>query len=159
MAESRHVGQRVSYSGALCTVRYVGRVEGTKGSWLGVEWDDATRGKHDGSHKGVRYFTCESRRPTPRIEAVAGAADTHPPQASQSRPPRRRLCARRGPQTRRRASSPRCTTSTSPTIRRAVKMARHWSRLGRLSSRARWPRRRASTRSAASSPRWESSRL
>ena len=23
-----------------------------------MEWDDPTRGKHDGSHAGVRYFTC-----------------------------------------------------------------------------------------------------
>ena len=28
-----------------------------KGEWLGVEWDDPTRGKHDGSHQGKRYFT------------------------------------------------------------------------------------------------------
>lgn len=58
MNQEPHVGQRVSYGGALCTVRYVGEVAGTTGSWLGVEWDDSTRGKHDGSHKGERYFTC-----------------------------------------------------------------------------------------------------
>ena len=52
-------GQRLSFSGALCTVRYVGAVESTKGDWLGVEWDEPSRGKHDGSHKGVRYFQCE----------------------------------------------------------------------------------------------------
>lgn len=57
-AQPRHVGQRVSYHGALCTVRYIGPVDGTAGTWLGVEWDDAARGKHDGSHKGVRYFAC-----------------------------------------------------------------------------------------------------
>jgi hypothetical protein len=33
-------------------------VEGTEGEWVGVEWDDPTRGKHDGSHAGVRYFEC-----------------------------------------------------------------------------------------------------
>ena len=53
------VGQRLSYDGALCTVRYIGPVSGTAGDWLGVEWDDPSRGKHDGSHKDVRYFTCE----------------------------------------------------------------------------------------------------
>ncbi|EQL03690.1 Cytoskeleton-associated protein, Gly-rich domain protein [Ophiocordyceps sinensis CO18] len=52
MAQSPQVGQRNSYGGALCTVRYIGEVAGTAGAWLGVEWDDATRGKHDGSHKG-----------------------------------------------------------------------------------------------------------
>ncbi|KAI0539245.1 Thioesterase/thiol ester dehydrase-isomerase [Xylaria digitata] len=59
------VGDRLSYDGATCTVRYVGEVGGTSGTWLGVEWDDAARGKHDGSHKGVRYFTCRSRSATP----------------------------------------------------------------------------------------------
>ena len=53
-------GRRISFSGALCTVRYVGTIEGTKGDWLGVEWDDPSRGKHDGSHGGVRYFECRS---------------------------------------------------------------------------------------------------
>lgn len=28
------------------------------GLWLGVEWDNPDRGKHDGSHEGVQYFTC-----------------------------------------------------------------------------------------------------
>ncbi|KAK4181322.1 HotDog domain-containing protein [Triangularia setosa] len=57
------IGQRRSYDGALCTVRYIGEVAGTTGSWLGVEWDDPSRGKHDGQHKGARYFTC-SQAPT-----------------------------------------------------------------------------------------------
>lgn len=52
------VNQRRSYDGNLCTTRYVGSVEGTAGDWLGVEWDNPTRGKHSGEHKGVRYFTC-----------------------------------------------------------------------------------------------------
>ncbi|UZP32702.1 hypothetical protein NXS19_000518 [Fusarium pseudograminearum] len=64
MASSQHVGQRISYDGALCTVRYVGEVAGTTGTWLGVEWDDSARGKHDGCHKGVRYFNCKSKFPT-----------------------------------------------------------------------------------------------
>ncbi|GKZ18476.1 hypothetical protein AbraIFM66951_003354 [Aspergillus brasiliensis] len=62
--ETAHVGQRRSYSGDLCTVRYVGAVEGTSGEWLGVEWDDPTRGKHSGEHRGVRYFTCKNKHPT-----------------------------------------------------------------------------------------------
>jgi len=53
-----HVGKRVSYGGHLCTVRYVGILPG-KGDWLGVEWDDSTKGKHDGSYAGVRYFSCK----------------------------------------------------------------------------------------------------
>lgn len=65
---SRYVslGDRLSYEGALCTVRYIGWVEGTeKGlTWFGVEWDDRSRGKHNGSHKGKVYFTCKSPSPT-----------------------------------------------------------------------------------------------
>lgn len=34
------------------------------GLWLGVEWDNPERGKHNGTHEGVQYFTCrwENRR-------------------------------------------------------------------------------------------------
>ena len=61
MAESHYLGQRISYDDALCTVRYIGEVAGASGAWLGVEWDDGTRGKHDGSHKGKRYFQCKCK--------------------------------------------------------------------------------------------------
>ena len=39
-------------------MRYVGPIDGTKGDWLGVEWDEPSRGKHDGGHKGLKYFEC-----------------------------------------------------------------------------------------------------
>lgn len=52
------MGRRVSSSGERATVRYVGTVPPTKGVWLGVEWDNPERGKHDGVHQGVQYFTC-----------------------------------------------------------------------------------------------------
>ena len=50
-------------SGQPCTLRYVGPVA-TQASthdeqeriWLGVEWDDASRGKHSGYHLGKSYF-------------------------------------------------------------------------------------------------------
>ncbi|KAJ5504206.1 hypothetical protein N7463_007080 [Penicillium fimorum] len=58
------VGQRRSFDGHLSTIRHVGTVQGTTGDWLGVEWDDASRGKHSGEHKGIRYFTCKSKHPT-----------------------------------------------------------------------------------------------
>ncbi|KAH7034892.1 uncharacterized protein B0I36DRAFT_360354 [Microdochium trichocladiopsis] len=61
---SVQVGDRRSYDGAPCTIRYIGGVKGTSGAWLGVEWDDPARGKHDGSHKGERYFTCISHSST-----------------------------------------------------------------------------------------------
>ncbi|XP_073345711.1 tubulin-specific chaperone E [Pagrus major] len=56
--EADAVGRRVSCDGERATVRYVGPVPPTAGLWLGVEWDHPERGKHDGSHDGVQYFTC-----------------------------------------------------------------------------------------------------
>ncbi|KAL8336311.1 hypothetical protein RB601_000228 [Gaeumannomyces tritici] len=67
-------GQRLSFDGALCTVRYAGEVAGTSGTWLGVEWDDATRGKHDGCHRGTRYFSCLS----PSATAASFVRPTRP---------------------------------------------------------------------------------
>lgn len=52
------VGRRIICDGEYATVHYVGIVPPTPGIWLGVEWDNPLRGKHDGSHEGTRYFTC-----------------------------------------------------------------------------------------------------
>lgn len=54
------VGARVLISQHRATVRYVGPVVGQKGVWVGVEWDDPSRGKHDGSTGGNKYFDCRS---------------------------------------------------------------------------------------------------
>ncbi|KAF2486934.1 hypothetical protein BDY17DRAFT_245977 [Neohortaea acidophila] len=59
-----YVGQRLSLKGQACTVQYLGTVGDKAGSWLGVEWDDPARGKHDGTFAGVRYFHCRSKSPT-----------------------------------------------------------------------------------------------
>ncbi|KAL8980057.1 MAG: hypothetical protein Q9205_004757 [Flavoplaca limonia] len=47
-------GRRISYEGHLCTVRWQGEIDGLKGNWLGVEWDDPSRGRHDGTYAGNR---------------------------------------------------------------------------------------------------------
>lgn len=52
-------GIRVECDGHKGTVRYVGEVPPTQGTWYGVEWDDSKRGKHDGEHNGTRYFQTE----------------------------------------------------------------------------------------------------
>jgi dynactin complex subunit len=49
-------GHRVEFCGYYGTVCYVGEVPPKKGTWLGVDWDDPTRGKHSGTHEGKKYF-------------------------------------------------------------------------------------------------------
>ncbi|XP_075904862.1 tubulin-specific chaperone E [Nelusetta ayraudi] len=56
------VGRRVACGAERATVRYIGPVPPTEGLWLGVEWDQPDRGKHNGSHSGVQYFTCRHPR-------------------------------------------------------------------------------------------------
>ncbi|CAM9824783.1 unnamed protein product [Lampetra fluviatilis] len=53
------LGRRVLSDGECGRVRFVGEVPPTQGLWFGVEWDNPERGKHDGSHGGVRYFHCQ----------------------------------------------------------------------------------------------------
>lgn len=53
------LGARVLLGGRqAATVRYVGPVEGQGGTWVGIEYDEPGRGKHDGTHAGRRYFAC-----------------------------------------------------------------------------------------------------
>ncbi|KAL7987551.1 hypothetical protein Chor_006470 [Crotalus horridus] len=56
------VGRRILCNEEYGTVLYVGKVPPTTGIWLGVEWDNHERGKHNGSHEGIQYFKC--RHPT-----------------------------------------------------------------------------------------------
>ncbi|XP_047557381.1 tubulin-specific chaperone E isoform X2 [Lutra lutra] len=56
------IGRRVQVNGEHATVRFSGIVPPVAGLWLGVEWDNPERGKHDGSHEGTVYFKC--RHPT-----------------------------------------------------------------------------------------------
>lgn len=51
-------GTRISLAGDLGTIKFVGPVNNTSGIWLGVEWDDPRRGRHDGTKDGKRYFAC-----------------------------------------------------------------------------------------------------
>ncbi|SPO22304.1 related to PAC2 - microtubule effector required for tubulin heterodimer formation [Ustilago trichophora] len=54
---SLSVGQRISLGAHRGTIRYRGSVPPSFGEWLGIEWDEPTRGKHDGqSSDGTRYF-------------------------------------------------------------------------------------------------------
>ncbi|KAK7088112.1 hypothetical protein V1264_022072 [Littorina saxatilis] len=54
------IGDRVLVSGSKAGVlKYVGETEFAKGSWAGVELDDAL-GKNDGAVAGKRYFDCKA---------------------------------------------------------------------------------------------------
>eukprot|EP00775_Hariotina_reticulata_P004443 gene4443-4698_t len=64
MTTAVSIGDRVLIAKQKATVRYVGAVDGYEGSWVGVEWDDSSRGKHDGSTGGRKYFSCNSSSPT-----------------------------------------------------------------------------------------------
>jgi dynactin complex subunit len=57
------VGERLVIAKHRATVRYIGPVEGQEGTWVGVEWDDPSRGKHDGTTGGKRYFICSCDSP------------------------------------------------------------------------------------------------
>ncbi|KAI6221288.1 Tubulin-folding cofactor E [Aphelenchoides fujianensis] len=53
--------QRVAVGDRRGAVKFVGRVEGSEEEcWIGVDWDNPTDGKHDGTVKGRRYFHAKS---------------------------------------------------------------------------------------------------
>ena len=52
------VGLRLQIGSERATVRFIGAIDAESGKWVGLEWDNPDRGKHDGAHKGRRYFTC-----------------------------------------------------------------------------------------------------
>ncbi|XP_017149966.1 tubulin-specific chaperone E [Drosophila miranda] len=56
------LGTRIKIANNYGTVRYVGEVMGHMGTWLGIEWDDGMRGKHNGIVDGKRYF--QTQMPT-----------------------------------------------------------------------------------------------
>lgn len=50
------IGCRIDVGGNRGSVGYIGPIEGYDGDWVGVDWDDRKRGKHDGAVGGKRYF-------------------------------------------------------------------------------------------------------
>jgi tubulin-specific chaperone E len=64
LAASTYLGKRLSFNDALCTVRSSGPLPSQPGDWLGVEWDEPDRGKHNGEFKGTRLFNTLSTSPS-----------------------------------------------------------------------------------------------
>ena len=61
------MGRRIEYQKAFGTVKYCGPLKHDAGKhndpnqiWLGVEWDDVSRGRHNGTVEGVKYFETEN---------------------------------------------------------------------------------------------------
>lgn len=58
---SFHLGQRLSYSGELCTVKFMGEIPAWEDQQaLGVEWDNTFKGKHNGYYKDTQYFKVQN---------------------------------------------------------------------------------------------------
>jgi dynactin complex subunit len=57
--EPVEIGTRVALANKRGNVQFCGHlkeVDGGKEQWLGIDWDNAEDGKHNGSYKGVQYF-------------------------------------------------------------------------------------------------------
>lgn len=53
--------------GVFGTVRYFGPLQVEKAgtdNWYGIEWDDLTKGKHNGTVEGVQYFVPQFHEPS-----------------------------------------------------------------------------------------------
>lgn len=51
-------GTRISLGGFSGTVKYVGTLDSSPSVWIGIEWDDVSRGKHSGTYKDQQVFRC-----------------------------------------------------------------------------------------------------
>eukprot|EP00210_Caulerpa_lentillifera_P006897 g6594.t1 len=58
------IGDRIQLSDFRGTVRFIGSVQNQSGRWIGIDWDDVSRGKHNGVIKGVRYFQTDGDLPS-----------------------------------------------------------------------------------------------
>lgn len=56
------IGDRIEVGGDRGMISYIGAVEGYDGEWVGIDWDNPERGKHDGAVKGKRYFQASSSK-------------------------------------------------------------------------------------------------
>lgn len=54
--QQKAIGCRIESGGFIGTVRYVGALPQYPGEWYGIEWDNPSRGKHNGTVNGVQFF-------------------------------------------------------------------------------------------------------
>ncbi|CAG9323309.1 unnamed protein product [Blepharisma stoltei] len=50
-------GERISFKQSLASVRWIGSLPNKEDTWVGLEWDEESKGKHSGELDGVKYFT------------------------------------------------------------------------------------------------------
>ena len=53
------LGRRVCLGDRLGLIKFHGELPGKDGMWLGIEWDDASSGKHSGEYQKIMYFQCK----------------------------------------------------------------------------------------------------
>lgn len=58
--QNEMIGRRILFNNSCATVRYFGPLINKSETelWVGVEWDEAGRGKHNGTVGDHRYFLC-----------------------------------------------------------------------------------------------------
>lgn len=54
------IGKRIEDENCFGTICFIGKLPNTSGIWLGIDWDDSSRGRHDGTFNGIRYFKTHS---------------------------------------------------------------------------------------------------
>jgi hypothetical protein len=57
-----YINMKVELNGYVGVIRYCGKLKHKEDNdiWLGIEWEDSSRGKHNGTIEGVEYFKCEN---------------------------------------------------------------------------------------------------
>ncbi len=51
------IGNRIHIDdGSRGTIAYIGQLDNRDGIWFGIDWDDAKRGRHNGTVDGRQYF-------------------------------------------------------------------------------------------------------
>lgn len=50
------IGNKIKCDKYTGVVKYIGEVTPHAGTWLGIEWDEPSRGKHSGTVDGIQYF-------------------------------------------------------------------------------------------------------
>ena len=66
LIESDLIGTRINMKGEFGTIWYFGQLKLAKAgtdNWYGIEWDNASKGKHNGTVEGEHYFSPQYHNP------------------------------------------------------------------------------------------------